>query len=64
MSSVPTRAEIGHGDTVMVIRKIDQATGNLTKGVVKKHLTTSASHPHGIKVMLESGIVGRVQKVI
>ncbi|HRL51785.1 MAG TPA: YwbE family protein, partial [Enterococcus aquimarinus] len=42
--------------------KQDQRTGKLTEGVVKRILTNSPQHPHGIKVMLESGIVGRVKK--
>ena len=49
---------------VMVVQKQDQRTGKLTEGVVKRILTNSANHPHGIKVMLESGIVGRVKDII
>jgi uncharacterized repeat protein (TIGR03833 family) len=50
------------GDTVMIVQKQDQQSGRLTEGVVKRILTRSADHPHGIKVMLESGAVGRVKK--
>lgn len=55
------KANIKIGDTVKVVQKQDQASGKLTEGVVKKILTNSSQHPHGIKVMLESGIVGRVK---
>jgi len=60
----PTRDEIKHGSTVMIIKKADQPTGRVTEGKVKKIRTTSPSHPHGIKVMLESGEVGRVQGIV
>ena len=52
------------GSTVMIVQKQDQRSGRLTEGVVKKILTKSSVHPHGIKVMLESGIVGRVKEII
>lgn len=55
------KANINIGDTVKVVQKQDQTSGKLTEGVVKKILTNSSQHPHGIKVMLESGIVGRVK---
>ena len=55
------RSNINVGDTVMVVQKHHQGSGTLTEGVVKKILTNSATHPHGIKVLLESGIVGRVK---
>lgn len=58
------RSNINIGTKVMVVQKQDQRTGKLTEGVVKRLLTNSANHPRGIKVMLESGIVGRVQKII
>lgn len=58
------RADIKPGMTVMVVQKQDQATGRLTKGIVKEILTRSASHPHGIKVRLEGGIVGRVKQIV
>lgn len=56
------RSDITIGAKVFVVQKQDQRTGNLTEGVVKRILTNSPQHPHGIKVMLESGIVGRVKK--
>jgi uncharacterized repeat protein (TIGR03833 family) len=49
---------------VAVILKKDQKTGRLTQGVVKDILTKSASHPHGIKVRLENGAVGRVKEIL
>ena len=52
------------GQYVKVVQKQDQRSGKLTEGVVKDILTKSASHPHGIKVRLESGIVGRVKELI
>ena len=58
------RADITAGTRVQVVRKQDQRTGNLTEGVVKDILTKSATHPHGIKVRLTSGVVGRVKKVL
>ena len=58
------RADITIGATVRVVQKQDQRTGTLTEGVVAKLLTNSAQHPHGIKVMLTSKIVGRVKEII
>ena len=58
------RAEIKPGTHVKVVQKQDQRSGNLTEGIVKDVLTKSSTHPHGIKVRLESGIVGRVKKII
>ncbi len=58
------RANIQKGLTVGVVQKQDQRTGQLTQGVIKDILTNSATHPHGIKVRLESGIVGRVKQII
>jgi len=57
------RANIKPGMAVEVVLKKDQRTGALTSGVVKRILTKSANHPHGIKVELESGQVGRVKKI-
>ncbi len=57
------RTNIKIGAAVMIVQKQDQRTGKLTEGVVKKILTNSPEHHHGIKVMLESGIVGRVKEV-
>lgn len=58
-----TRNMIEIGATVMIIQKQDQRTGKLTEGIVERILTKSTTHPHGIKVMLADGIVGRVQKI-
>lgn len=58
------RSNIQVGSEVMVVQKHHQRTGELTEGVVKHILTKSPSHPHGIKVMLEDGIVGRVKEVV
>ena len=58
------RADIKQGTRVKVVQKQDQRSGKLTEGIVKDLLTKSATHPHGIKVRLESGIVGRVKKLI
>jgi uncharacterized repeat protein (TIGR03833 family) len=57
------RNNIKIGSVVEVVQKHHQRTGELTQGVVKRILTKSPNHPHGIKVMLESGIVGRVKSV-
>lgn len=57
------RKDIQVGSSVEVVQKHHQRSGELTSGVVKRLLTKSPSHPHGIKVMLESGIVGRVKKI-
>ena len=58
------RSNIHLGDTVDIVQKMDQRTGKLTRGVVKDILTNSPNHPHGIKVRLQTGQVGRVQTVI
>lgn len=58
------RADIKVGANVKVVQKQDQRTGRLTEGLVQAILTKSATHPHGIKVRLESGIVGRVKEII
>ena len=58
------RADIRVGSRVKVVQKQDQRTGTLTEGVVRDILTKSATHPHGIKVRLESGIVGRVKEIL
>lgn len=58
------RANIKPGMTVDIVLKADQPTGRLTRGVVRRLLTNSPTHPHGIKVMLEDGRVGRVQNII
>ena len=58
------QADIKPGTRVKIIQKQDQQSGKLTEGIVKDVLTKSGTHPHGIKVRLESGIVGRVKKFI
>lgn len=58
------RENIKQGIKVRVVQKQDQHSGKLTEGVVQKILTKSPNHHHGIKVMLESGIVGRVKEII
>ncbi|MCA9923913.1 MAG: YwbE family protein [Anaerolineales bacterium] len=58
------RSQIKPGLKVAVVLKKDQRTGKQTEGVVKDILTKSATHPHGIKVRLESGAVGRVQEIL
>ena len=58
------RADIKVGASVKVIQKQDQGTGKLTEGIVQAILTKSSTHPHGIKVCLESGIVGRVKGIL
>ena len=58
------RANIRPGLTVLIVLKQDQGTGKLTRGVVKDILTKSATHPHGIKVRLESGAIGRVKEIL
>lgn len=58
------RSNIKIGAKVRVVQKQDQRTGKLTEGIVTKLLTKSPNHPHGIKVMLEDGIVGRVKEVL
>ena len=57
------RINIKIGSTVMVVQKQDQRSGKLTEGTVRRILTISPDHHHGIKVMLESGIVGRVKEI-
>ena len=58
------RKNIRSGVKVKVIQKQHQSTGQLTEGVVKDILTKSAIHPHGIKVRLDNGVIGRVQEVV
>ena len=62
--NVQNRDNIKIGSKVLVVQKQDQRTGKLTEGVVSRILTNSKTHPHGIKIMLESGIVGRVQEIL
>ncbi len=58
------RADIRQGSLVMVELPEHKRTGRLTGGKVKEILTTSPNHPHGIKVLLESGLIGRIKKVV
>jgi uncharacterized repeat protein (TIGR03833 family) len=58
------RTDIKVGARVKVVQKQDQRTGRLTEGIVQALLTKSGTHPHGIKVRLESGIVGRVKEIL
>lgn len=57
------RSDIKSGIKVAIVLKKDQRSGNLTKGIVKDILTNSPTHPHGIKVRLESGDIGRVKEI-
>ena len=59
-----TRSNIKPGMTVLIVLKQDQRTGKLTKGIVKDLLTNSSTHPHGIKVRLMDGQVGRVKDIV
>jgi len=58
------RKNIKIGDVVEIVQKQHQNSGELTEGIVKRILTKAANHPHGIKVMLELGEVGRVKNII
>ncbi|MCJ8327591.1 MAG: YwbE family protein [Campylobacterales bacterium] len=58
------REDIRSGLKVSIVLKKDQRSGKRTQGLVKDILTSSPSHPHGIKVRLESGDVGRVQEIL
>ena len=58
------RSHVRVGDLVHVVQKRDQGSGELTEGLVKRILTKSAQHPHGIKVLLDTGEVGRVKQVV
>jgi uncharacterized repeat protein (TIGR03833 family) len=58
------RADIKVGARVRVVQKQDQRSGRLTEGIVRDILTKSGLHPHGIKVRLENGIVGRVKEIL
>lgn len=58
------RSNVKIGQKVKVVQKQDQRSGKLTEGVVSRLLTNSQKHPRGIKVMLESGIVGRVKEIL
>jgi len=58
------RSNIKIGSKVLVVQKPHQRTGQLTEGIVKRILTNSPNHHHGIKVMLEDGVVGRVKEIL
>jgi uncharacterized repeat protein (TIGR03833 family) len=64
MMNGTNRADIKSGLKVLIVLKKDQRSGKLTEGIVKGILTKSPTHPHGIKVRLESGEIGRVKKII
>jgi uncharacterized repeat protein (TIGR03833 family) len=64
MESSKQRSQIKPGMRVKVVMKQDQRSGALTEGIVKEILTNSPTHPHGIKVRLMDGRVGRVQAII
>jgi len=61
--SIINRSDLKPGVRVSIVQKADQKTGRLTDGVVQDILTSSATHPHGIKVRLVSGEVGRVKSI-
>ncbi|MFK7979977.1 MAG: YwbE family protein [Saprospiraceae bacterium] len=58
------RKNINIGDVVEIVQKQHQRTGALTEGIVKRILTKATNHPHGIKVMLQLGEVGRVKNIL
>jgi uncharacterized repeat protein (TIGR03833 family) len=58
------RSDVKPGSRVKVVQKPDQRSGKLTEGIVKDVLTNSVTHPHGIKVRLTSGVVGRVKEIV
>lgn len=64
MLDAKKRINIKAGIKVNIVLKVDQRSGKLTTGIVKNILTNSPSHPHGIKVRLEDGQVGRVQQIL
>lgn len=63
MNPGKVRENIKIGVSVGIVLKQDQKSGKITRGVVKRILTKSSSHPHGIKVQLEDGSVGRVKEI-
>ncbi len=64
LNVVPSRDKIKIGAIVQIVQKQDQRSGNLTEGTVKRILTSSNVHPHGIEVELDNGKIGRVQNII
>lgn len=61
---ISNRKDVKNGMVVLVVLKKDQRNGTLTEGVVRSILTNSQFHPHGIKVKLEDGLVGRIQEIV
>lgn len=61
---IPKRSELRAGLRVQIVEKQNQRSGKLTEGIVARILTSSPTHPRGIKVMLEDGKVGRVQAIV
>ena len=64
MSNGQKRKDVHPGASVKIVLKADQKSGKLTTGIVKDLLTNSSFHPHGIKVRLTDGQVGRVQEIL
>ena len=64
LNVTPSRDKIKIGVMVQLVQKQDQRTGNLTEGIVKRILTSSNFNPHGIKVELDNGKIGRVKNII
>ena len=64
LNDIPSRSKISLGIRVQIVQKQDQRTGKFTEGKVKRILTSSQIHPHGIKVELDTGKIGRIQKII
>jgi len=64
LNDIPPRNKISIGIMVQIVQKQDQRTGKLTEGKVKRILTSSQVHPHGIKVELDTGKMGRVQQLL
>lgn len=58
------RADVKPGARVRIVQKQDQRSGRLTEGIVADILTNSPTHPHGIKVRLTTGVVGRVKEIL
>jgi len=64
MNKATSRENIKTGASVGIVLKQDQKSGKITRGIVKRILTNSSNHPHGIKVELEDGRVGRVKEIL
>jgi len=63
MNNVTVRSNIKEGLSVGIVLKEDQRTGKITQGIVMRILTNSSNHPHGIKVQLTNGQVGRIKEI-